>query len=195
MLLKIKKAISDHLEMMEMMKEASSLHNSLETISQLMADRLRIGSRVWFCGNGGSAADAQHLAAELSGKFYFNRPPLPAEALHVNTSFLTAVANDFDYDTVYARALEAHATAGDILILLSTSGQSKNILDAEEKASNMGIETVSIIGDFDSPLLQSSDFILQIPSKDTPRIQEATLLLGHILCEQVESILFQSYKS
>jgi D-sedoheptulose 7-phosphate isomerase len=146
--------------------------------------------RVWFCGNGGSAADAQHLAAELSGRFRLDRVALAAEALHVNTSYLTAVANDYGYDEVYARLVEGYCRPEDLLIGLSTSGRSANIVKAFAAARARGIATIALTGASGGALADLSDVLLNVPSTDTPRIQEAHILLGHILCECAERELF-----
>ena len=150
----------------------------------------RNSGKVLFCGNGGSAADAQHLAAELSGRFYYDRPPLSAEALHVNTSYLTAVANDYSYHEIFARLLKGAGKPGDVLIGISTSGNSPNIIRAFEVARDMGITTVAMTGETGGKMKPLSDFLLNVPSSDTPRIQEAHIMLGHIICEHVESTLF-----
>jgi D-sedoheptulose 7-phosphate isomerase len=150
----------------------------------------REAGAVFFCGNGGSAADAQHLAAEFSGRFYYDRPPLNSEALHVNTSYLTAVANDYSFDEVYARLVKAKMKAGDILIGLSTSGNSKNIIKAFQQAKQMNITTIALTGESGGELKDLSDILLNIPSTDTPRIQELHILIGHIICEIVESEIF-----
>ena len=146
--------------------------------------------KVLLCGNGGSAADAQHIACELSGRFLKERAPLSAEALHVNTSFLTAVANDYDFDTVYERGLEAFGKQGDVLIAISTSGNSPNILKVIKKAQSMGIHRIGLTGATGGKMLDGCDVIIKVPSKETPRIQEAHITIGHILCELVESALF-----
>lgn len=146
--------------------------------------------KVFFCGNGGSAADAQHLAAEFSGRFYYDRPPLFSEALHVNTSYVTAVANDYSYDEIYARLLKAKGSEGDILIGLSTSGNSANIVRAMEEAETQGMITIAMTGKTGGKLKDKCKYLLNIPSTDTPRIQEVHMLLGHIICEQVEARLF-----
>ena len=150
------------------------------------------GGKVLFCGNGGSAADAQHLAAELSGRFYFDRPPLFAEALHVNSSYITAVANDYGYDEVFARLVNAMGKQGDILIGLTTSGNSPNILKAFKAANSLKMKTVGFTGESGGQLKAESDFLLNVPSKDTPRIQETHIMLGHIICELVEEKLFKA---
>lgn len=148
------------------------------------------GNRVYFCGNGGSAADAQHLAAEFSGRFYTDRNALPAEALHCNTSYLTAVANDYSYDVVYSRLIEGIANKGDVLVGLSTSGNSGNIVKAFEAARKKGVTTIAFTGDTGGKMASLSDYLINIPSKDTPRIQESHILLGHIICQLVEERYF-----
>lgn len=158
--------------------------------TQCMVEAFRKGGRVLFCGNGGSAADAQHLAAEFSGRFYFDRPPLDSEALHTNTSFLTAVANDYSYEEVYARLVQAKGRPGDVVVGLSTSGNSANILLALQKAKSLGIKTVALTGATGGKMADVADIVLRVPSTDTPRIQEAHILLGHVICEQVEKELF-----
>lgn len=151
---------------------------------------LKNGGKLLFCGNGGSAADAQHLSAELSGRFYKNRAPLFAEALHVNSSFVTAVANDFGYDEVYARMTEAAGRPGDVLIALSTSGNSPNILKAIEAAHKQGMKVVGFTGASGGKMADLCDVLLNVPSTDTPRIQESHIMIGHILCEWVEERMF-----
>ena len=155
-----------------------------------VTDAFLAGHSVWFCGNGGSAADAQHLAAELSGRFRLDRSALPAEALHVNTSYLTAVANDYGYDAVYSRLVEGYCRPGDILVGLSTSGNSPNIVNAFASARARGIATIGLTGASGGRMAPLSDMLLNVPSTDTPRIQEAHILLGHMLCELVERRIF-----
>lgn len=148
------------------------------------------GKRIYFCGNGGSAADAQHLAAEFSGRFYKNRKALPAEALHCNTSYLTAVANDFGYDEIYARIVEGILEPGDVLIGLSTSGNSPNIVKAFESARLRSITTIGFTGRKGGQLAALSDLLFNVPSDDTPRIQESHIMVGHIICQLVEAKFF-----
>ncbi|MBK8549221.1 MAG: SIS domain-containing protein [Saprospiraceae bacterium] len=164
----------------------NDLLSAIQYQGEKMVECLQNGGTIWFCGNGGSAADAQHLAAELSGRFYLNRKAYAAEALHVNTSFMTAVANDFGYDYVYARAIEALGSVGDLLIAISTSGNSKNIVLAVEKAKEMGISVFLWSGQTGGKLATVADSAILVPSGDTPRIQEAHITLGHILCEWIE---------
>ena len=166
-----------------------------ERISQVtveLVNAFKSKKRIWFCGNGGSAADAQHLAAEFSGRFYLNRIALPAEALHCNTSYLTAVANDYSFDEVYSRLVEGICEEGDVLIGLSTSGNSANIVKAFEAAKGKGIITVGLTGASGGKLKPLSDYLFNVPSADTPRIQESHILIGHIICQLVEEEYFRS---
>ena len=148
------------------------------------------GNAVYFAGNGGSAADAQHLAAEFSGRFYKDRKALPSDALHCNSSYLTAVANDYSYDVIYARLLEGLAKPGDVLVGISTSGNSGNIVKAFEMAKSIGVVTVGFTGATGGKMKPLSDFLINVPSTTTPRIQESHILVGHIICELVEENIF-----
>lgn len=150
------------------------------------------GNKVLFCGNGGSAADAQHLAAEFSGRFYTDRKALPAEALHCNTSYLTAVGNDYSFDVIYSRLIDGIGQHGDVLIGLSTSGNSKNIIKAFETAKEKGMITIGFTGMTGGQLKSVSDYLINIPSTDTPRIQESHIMAGHIICQLVEEKLFNT---
>ena len=162
----------------------------IQQAAEMITESLRQGGKIHFCGNGGSAADAQHLAAELSGRFYFDRPPLNAEALHCNTSYLTAVGNDYGYDLIFSRLLRGTAKAGDVIVGISTSGNSKNILNAFEVAKEMGVKIIAMTGETGGAMKDYADILLNVPSKDTPRIQESHIMLGHIICELVETELF-----
>ena len=153
------------------------------------------GHRVYFCGNGGSAADAQHLAAEFSGRFYKDRKALPAEALHCNTSYLTAVGNDYGFDVVYSRIIDGIGQQGDVLVGLSTSGNSANIIRAFEVAKTKGLITVGFTGISGGQLKSISDYLINVPSADTPRIQESHIMLGHVICELVETKYFDTPSS
>ncbi|MBU3714126.1 MAG: D-sedoheptulose 7-phosphate isomerase [Ferruginibacter sp.] len=167
------------------------IKNVEEAVNKILA-AFQNGNKVLFCGNGGSAADAQHLAAEFSGRFYTDREALPAEALHVNTSYLTAVANDYSYDVVYSRLIQGIGNKGDVLVGLSTSGNSGNILKAFETARNKGMITIGFTGSTGGKMLPLSDVLLNVPSNDTPRIQESHILLGHIICQLVEEKYFHT---
>ncbi len=146
--------------------------------------------KVLLCGNGGSAADAQHIAAELSGRFNYDRDPLYAEALHVNTSFITAVANDYGYDHVYSRMVKAAGRKGDVFIGISTSGNSPNVVNAVIEAKKQGMFTVGFTGASGGKIEEIADICLKVPSKNTARVQEVHLLVGHVICEEIESTLF-----
>ena len=177
------------------MKQAILADGELMTrvaeVAKMMEQRLRAGGKIHFCGNGGSAADAQHLAAELSGRFYFDRPPFNAEALHCNTSYLTAVGNDYGYEYIFARLLRGTAKKGDVLVGISTSGNSKNILEAYKVAQELGVHIVSMTGATGGKMRDCGGLLLNVPSIDTPRIQESHIMLGHIICELVESAMFK----
>jgi D-sedoheptulose 7-phosphate isomerase len=165
--------------------------NVIVDVSKIMIETFKNGGKLLFCGNGGSAADAQHLAAEFSGRYYFDRPPLYAEALHVNTSYITAVANDYSYNEVFSRIVNAMGSKNDVLIALSTSGNSYNVINALKMAKSKGLLTVGLTGKGGGKMKSFCDFIIEIPSSNTPRIQECHMLIGHSLCEIVENKLFQ----
>ena len=170
----------------------SNLLTAIELCADKINDALKNGHKILFCGNGGSAADAQHLAAEFSGRFYQDRKALPAEALHVNTSYLTAVANDYSFDVVYSRLIDGIGNEGDILVGISTSGNSKNILNALEMANTKGMLTIAMTGESGGQIKNVSDILLNVPSNDTPRMQESHILIGHIICQLVEEKYFLS---
>ncbi len=163
----------------------------IENAVDIIVHAFQQGNKVLFCGNGGSAADAQHLAAEFSGRFYKNRKALPSEALHCNTSYLTAVANDYSYDVIYARLIEGLGNEGDVLIGLSTSGNSPNIVKAFEVAKEKNVTTIGFTGATGGKMKDVSDHLFNVPSTDTPRIQESHILIGHIICQLVEENLFK----
>jgi len=162
----------------------------LEEVIQIITNTFQNGGAVYFCGDGVSAADAQHLAAEFSGRFYKDRKALPSEALHCNTSYLTAVANDYSYDVIYSRLIEGIARKGDVLIGLSTSGNSGNILKAFEMANSMGVITIGMTGAGGGKMKAISNYLIEVRSNTTPRIQESHILIGHIICELVEKNIF-----
>jgi len=190
--MEIRKQIIESIELKNKVLEDRSLIENLEKGVHLIVDTYRAGGKVLFCGNGGSAADAQHLAAELSGRFYLDRPPLNAEALHVNSSFVTATANDLSFDKIFERMLRALGKKGDVLVAFSTSGNSPNIVLALQAANSMGVKTIGFTGAGGGEMGRYCDILFKMPSKDTARIQELHMLLGHILCEHVESILFSA---
>jgi len=183
----MKDIIADHIKSVESILEIEPL--IANSITSIVA-AVQAGNKIMLCGNGGSAADAQHIAAELSGKFYKDRAPIDAEALHVNSSYITAVGNDLGFEKIYSRALSAKGRPGDILIALSTSGNSKNVLNALNRAKEMQITTIGMTGGQESTMNAICDICLTVSSSDTPRIQEAHILIGHIICQKVEEILF-----
>lgn len=187
---KIKAIIQASINVKQQILENEEMHSVIEKVVDVMVSSLQNKGRIYFCGNGGSAADAQHLAAEFSGRFYTDRKALPAEALHCNTSYLTAVANDYSYDVIYARLVEGIGNAGDVLIGLSTSGNSANIVRAFETAKEKGIITVGLTGLSGGAMKTLSDYLFSIPSTDTPRIQESHIMIGHIICQLVEERFF-----
>ncbi len=186
----IESTLKESIQIKQRILDDRDFQKRLSVCIELITQAFKNGNKVFFCGNGGSAADAQHLASELSGKFYIDRPPLPAEACHVNSSFFTAVANDYSYDHVYARYIESSGKEGDILVAISTSGNSGNIIKAVEKAKDLGLSVIGFTGESGGKMKNMVDILINIPSSDTPRIQEAHILAGHIICEQVEKNIF-----
>lgn len=187
---KIEAIIRASVETKEAILNNTELIAVIEAATHAVVTAFQNGKRVYFCGNGGSAADAQHLAAEFSGRFYKDRKALPAEALHCNTSYLTAVANDYSYDVIYARLIDGLGQAGDILVGLSTSGNSGNILQAFEVAKQKQMVTIGFTGESGGKMRGLSDFLINVPSTDTPRIQESHIMAGHIICQLAEEQIF-----
>ena len=185
-----KRALNDSIRLKQDIANDSELLSQVDLLAHQMTESLKKGGKIYFCGNGGSAADAQHLSAELSGRYYYDRPPLASEALHVNSSYITAVANDYGYDMVFARLIEAFGRTHDMLIGLSTSGNSQNVIKAFEAAKKQNIYTVAFTGETGGKMTDIVDLIIKIPSTDTPRIQEAHMLIGHSVCEIVEQQMF-----
>jgi D-sedoheptulose 7-phosphate isomerase len=188
------KSFQDSIKIKQQVLNSETFLTDLNATAQALKQAFLAKNQVLFCGNGGSAGDAQHIAAELSGRFYFDRPPLDAEALHVNSSYLTAVANDYSYDVIYERLVEAKGKKGDVLVGISTSGNSENVLRALKKAKSLGMVTVAMTGEGGGKMAEYADFLLAVPSNDTPRIQEVHILLGHIICEIVEEEIFGDKK-
>ena len=187
---KIKEIINNSIAVKQMILKDGKLLDTIGAVVGKIVEGFKSGKRIYFCGNGGSAADAQHLAAEFSGRFYKDRVALPAEALHCNTSYLTAVANDYGYEFVYSRLIEGIGQRGDILVGLSTSGNSANIIEALKKAKEKGMLSICFTGEDGGKMKDMCDFLINVPSKDTPRIQESHIMIGHIICELVETKYF-----
>lgn len=186
----IDQIIKNSIETKEKILRDENITSLIQEVSMEMILSFRNGNKTLICGNGGSAADAQHIAAELSGKFYLDRDPLPAEALHVNSSFITAVANDYSYEEVFYRMVKAQGRQGDILIGISTSGNSTNILRAIEIANDKKIITIGLAGEGGGKMKSICKYLIAVPSTDTPRIQESHILIGHIICQIVEQEIF-----
>ena len=187
---KIKKIIKASIDTKQSVLQNEGLLKTIEVSVDVIVNAFRNGKRVYFCGNGGSAADAQHLAAEFSGRFYTDRKALPAEALHCNTSYLTAVANDYSFDEIYSRLIEGIGERGDVLVGLSTSGNSPNILKAFNTAKKKEMITIGLTGKSGGEMRTFCDHLINIPSTDTPRIQESHIMVGHIICQLVEEKYF-----
>jgi len=187
----IKKIIKASIDTKQSVLQNEGLLKTIEASVDVIVNAFRKGNRIYFCGNGGSAADAQHLAAEFSGRFYTNRKALPAEALHCNTSYLTAVANDYGFDEIYSRLIDGIGEAGDVLVGLSTSGTSANITKAFETAKKKEMITIGFTGKSGGNMKPLCDHLVNIPSTDTPRIQESHIMVGHIICQLVEEKYFK----
>lgn len=186
----IEKIIRDSISVKNDILNDEELLRKIHTFTNMLISTYRNNGKVLFCGNGGSAADAQHIAAELSGRFYLDRKPLYAEALHCNSSYMTSVSNDYGFENVFSRAIEAAGRKGDVLVGITTSGNSANVLKAFEKAREIGVSTIAMTGKDGGKIASISDLLINVPSTCTPRIQEAHIMIGHIICELVEKELF-----
>jgi D-sedoheptulose 7-phosphate isomerase len=184
------KRIQESIDLKTKILSSEVLIRRIQEAANLIVDAYRSGNKTLFCGNGGSAADAQHLAAELSGKFYLDRPSIHAEACHVNSSFMTAVSNDYGFEVAYARYIQAVGKPGDVLVAISTSGNSVNIVNAIHEARKLGLSCIVMTGETGGQMARLADVLINVSSADTPRIQEAHILIGHIICELVETELF-----
>jgi D-sedoheptulose 7-phosphate isomerase len=184
------KRIQQSIELKTKILSDEILIERIREASELIINAYRSGNKTLFCGNGGSAADAQHLAAELSGKFYLDRAPIHADVCHGNSSFMTAVSNDYGYEMVFARHIQAVGKRGDVLVCISTSGNSENIILAILEARKIGVKCICLTGETGGRMAELADVLINVPSTDTPRIQEAHILIGHIICELVETELF-----
>jgi len=187
----IQSSIKNSIKVKEFILKDNELISNIENVVNLCIDTYNKKGKIMLCGNGGSASDAQHISAELTGRFYYDRGPLNSIALHTDTSYLTAVSNDYSFDNIYSRLVKGIGYENDILIGLSTSGKSKNIYNAFIMAKKMGIKTILMTGNNKNcNICKYSDIILNIPSIDTPRIQESHIMIGHILCENIEKEIF-----
>lgn len=186
----IKDQIKKSYETKQAIYENGSLINKIEQVSKLCVELYKGKNKTILAGNGGSAADAQHIAAELVGRYGFDRPSMPSLALTTDTSCLTAIGNDYGYDKIFSRQLEGMGQEGDLFIGISTSGNSKNIINAFEIAKQKGITTVALVGRDGGEMAKMADIALVVPSDSTPRIQESHILIGHIICDIIEKEIF-----
>jgi D-sedoheptulose 7-phosphate isomerase len=186
----IKNIIQESINTKQAILQNPAMLKTIEDIVHTITASFKNGGKLLLCGNGGSAADAQHLAAEFTGRFYKDRDALPAEALHCNSSYISAVANDYSYDVIYSRLVKGIGKKGDVLIGLSTSGNSANIVAALEQAKTMEITTIGFTGSHGGQIKNITDFLVNVPSDDTPRIQESHITIGHIICQLVEEKYF-----
>ncbi len=187
---RIKELITESILVKQNILKNTDLLDTVEQVVNETTAALKGEKKVLFCGNGGSAADAQHIAAELSGRFYLDREPLFAEALHVNSSALTSIANDYGFDEVFARMVKAKGRPGDVLFAMTTSGNSPNIIKAIEAARKQQMIVVGMTGITGGEIAKKCDYLINIPSADTPRIQEGHMVIGHLICELVEKNIF-----
>lgn len=187
---RINNLIQESIKVKQSILQNTELLETIDQIVKLTTSALKEGNKILFCGNGGSAADAQHIAAELSGRFYLDRPPLFAEALHVNSSALTSIANDYGFEEVFSRMVKAKGKQGDILYAMTTSGNSPNILKAIEAAKEQKMIVIGMTGETGGKIANQCDYLVNIPSTDTPRIQECHMMIGHLICELVEKAIF-----
>lgn len=189
----LRAGIEESIAVKQRMLSDLDLLNSVVVVGNILVDAVRRGNRIIFAGNGGSAADAQHLAAEFVSRFEFDRPGLPALSLSTDTSMITAIGNDYGYEFLFRRQLEAQARSGDVFVGITTSGKSKNVLAAFMRCKDLGVTSVALAG-IGGALEEHVDFVLRVPSSSTPRIQESHITLGHMLCAQVELAMFAHLK-
>lgn len=186
----IKEYVADSIRTKEKILSDDAFIGKIKEVSSIIIECYKNGGKVLLAGNGGSAADAQHIAGEFVSKFYFDRPGLSAMALTVDTSIITAIGNDYGYEKLFERQLQANGVKGDVFIGISTSGNSKNIVKALKEAKNKGILTVGFVGKSACEMDELCDFVLKVPSNETPKIQESHIMIGHIICALVEKAIF-----
>lgn len=186
---RIQKSIADSIQVKQSLQTDDGLIGLIADVCQCMVDALNRGNRVIFAGNGGSAADAQHLAAEFVSRFEFDRPGLPAMSLSTDTSMITAIGNDYGYERLFLRQLQAQARPGDVFVGITTSGKSPNVLRAFEACKDLKVTSIALCG-LGGSLEGSVDYVLRVPSTHTPRIQECHILIGHMICAEVELQIF-----
>ena len=183
-------AVSESIDVKTKIRDDTRMHAVIQAVADKCIQAFRHGNRVMLAGNGGSAADAQHIAAEFVGRYAFDRPGLPAIALSTDTSMLTAIGNDYGYEHVFRRQIDANGSKGDVFIGISTSGNSANIIAALERARELGIITVGLTGRSGANMCELCDYCIEVPSDSTPRIQESHIMIGHIICGIAEQTLY-----
>ncbi|AEA34634.1 D-sedoheptulose 7-phosphate isomerase [Hippea maritima] len=186
----VKNQIKKSYEVKKNMLDNEKLIDEILEIGNLLIETYKKGNKLLIAGNGGSAADAQHIAGELVSKFYFDRPALPAIALTTDTSIITAIGNDYGYEYLFSRQIEANGVKGDVFLGISTSGNSKNIIEGLKTAKEKGLITIGLTGESGGKMKNLCDYCICVPSRETPRIQEAHILIGHILCSVIEEAIF-----
>jgi D-sedoheptulose 7-phosphate isomerase len=187
---KIKQQIEESINVKKLVLQDEELMSSIKESVELCCEALGRGNKIFFAGNGGSAADAQHLAGELVNRFGFERPGLPALAITTDSSVLTSISNDYGFERLFARQIEALGNKGDILISLSTSGNSRNIIEGMKEAAKKGMKNIGFTGRSGGKMKPLCDLCLSIPSDETPRIQEVHILIGHVICSAIENSIF-----
>jgi len=187
---RVNRSIQASIAVKELLLKSSEVVTLVAKVSEVLVEALRKGNKLILFGNGGSAADAQHIAAEFVGRFAFDRPALPALALNVNTSCITAIGNDYGFELVFSRQLEALARRGDVAVGISTSGKSPNVIRAMQTAKALGLRTVGLTGSSGKELKDAVEYCICAPSTETPRVQECHILIGHIISELVEQAIF-----
>lgn len=186
----IKNQIEESVKVKQEILQNIDLMNLIEEVSRKTIEVYRNGNKTIIAGNGGSAADAQHIAGEFVSKFYFDRPGIPSIALTTDTSIITAIGNDYGYNKLFSRQIQANGQEGDIFIGISTSGNSQNIVEALVECKSKGITTVGLTGETGGKMAELCDYCIKIPSKETPRVQESHIVIGHIICAIVEEAIF-----
>lgn len=187
----IKETIEKSVELHKSIADDINNQNNIAQVAEIIAIAIKKGNKLLVCGNGGSAADAQHIAGEFVNRFYYDRPPMACIALTTDTSVITAVGNDYDFSRIFAKQTEANGTTGDVLLGISTSGKSKDVLEAFKVARRKGIATVALIGgNLSSDMAKSADYVLSVDSSETPRIQEGHMLIYHVICQLVEQLVY-----
>ena len=186
----IEEQVKKSIDVKQQLFEDKNLMNLIKEVALKTAEIYKNGNKTLICGNGGSAADAQHIAGEFVSRFYFDRPGIPSIALTTDTSIITAIGNDYGYEKLFSRQVQANGVKGDLFIGISTSGNSANIIEALKECKEKGIITVGLTGEKGGKMAEICDYCIKVPSNETPRVQEVHILIGHIICAVVEEAIF-----